>query len=277
MNADVDRMSAELAADLAASNVRRIVDPRGVPWRFHHLLAAGRSLAHALHAFQLHDKSTLSIRLGAGTHALLFGQPVALFEGATRRGKVWDAFEAEHAGKVILNRSEHDKAKAMADAIRGHALASKLLFAPDVVHERTILWEQQGRKRRSTPDARGDVHLVELKSTRCAEPSKFARDALYCGYYAQLADQAAAIESESGTRPWDAYVVAVENTPPYVTQVFHLSQRALEIGERQRQEWFRRLCHAADNNVWTGYAADVVPLDPPEWSESMVAAMEADE
>src|SRR4051812_47968660 len=124
-----------------------MIDPRTLPARIGHLKAAGLSGAHCFHSFQLDDSDSLSRRLGAGTHALLFGKPLATWdqpskasvkrqekaakEGkpptavtkAPRSGEDWLAFTAAHPGAVILTGKEHDAAKRMVDAIRGNAIA----------------------------------------------------------------------------------------------------------------------------------------------------------
>lgn len=266
-------MSAELAAELA-SNAPRIlrVEPRREPLRFHNLKAMGRSGKHCFESFQYNGESTLSMRLGAGGHALLFGQPVAVFDRpakkgkgkAPRNGEQWETFKAENPGKLILNRKEYDKAEQIATAILSHRDAHDLLFAPGSIHERTILWTQAGRDRRSTPDCRRPGHVVELKTTRCAKPEQFRWDVRKMCYHAQLVDQAKAIEAETGKRPDEMFIVAVENTKPWVVQTYRLTPRDLELGERLLCAWFELYRVAEESNAWCGYAEGTIDLDLPD-------------
>lgn len=264
MDSATEQMTAELRDEIAANSTRRLVDPRSMPLRFHHLKAMGQSALHCLQSFQYDDRDSLAIRIGAGTHALLLGQPVAQFTGKVRRGKEWDSFAAANTNTTILNAKEHAKASAIAGSIKAHPIASRLLFSSDVVHERTIEWMQAGRKRRSTPDARGTYHLVELKTTRCAEPGRFARDAMYRGYHAQVADYAAAIESTVGIKPRDCYIIAVESVAPYAVTVLRLTQRALEMGERLCRTWFERFRACEDSGAWPAYCDSVTDFDVPD-------------
>jgi hypothetical protein len=86
-----DTMSAELRDELARNDVRRLVDPRGVPVRFSHLKAMDRSPAHYVHAVQHEREESLSMRLGSATHALVFGTPrVVVFRGGMFNGKQYN-------------------------------------------------------------------------------------------------------------------------------------------------------------------------------------------
>lgn len=251
---------------------RKLVDPRTLPARFHHMRAAGLSGAHAMLAFQGDSPDSLAKRLGSGSHALLFGKPCALWDQPAKSGKgkakrdprseAWRAFAAANAGAVILNAKEMGAAQRVADAIRSHGIASRLLFSPDVVHERSIIWAQNGRARQSTPDAVGDHKLVELKTTRCAAPFRFLRDAEKMGYHAQLADQRAAVAYQRGGRPPRAvYIVAVENCPPYVVQVYEVLPSALERGERLCSLWLERLQVFEACDQWGGYSQAIEPWE----------------
>jgi hypothetical protein len=277
VNAATEAMTAELAAELA-SNERRLVDPRTMPARFHNLKAIGLSPAHCLASFQERtDRESLAIRMGSGVHALLFDQPIAVYTGKVRNGKVWDAFKTDNADKCILSRKEHSRARAIADSVRRHPDAAKLLFCDGAIHEDTILWEQLGRARRSTPDCRGSYGVVELKTTRCAEPGRFVRDGMFRAYHAQLADQMDAIEYATGKRPEKAYIVAIESVAPYAVTVLELTDRALERGRALVRMWLERLlvCEAA--NAWPAYRESIDYFDVPDDEIDLVFANDADE
>lgn len=273
MNEAAIRMTAELRDELAANNLRRLIDPATRPARFHNLKAMGQSPAHCFQSFQdERDKESLSIRLGSGTHALLFGQPVALFDEpakkgkgkAPRNGEVWEAFKKAHPDEVILNAKEMSRAKAIAGAIKSHEIASRLLFSPGVKFEETIFWKQGNRERRSTPDARGTGYIVDLKTTRCAEPERFSRDAIRYGYHAQLADYRLAVESLVGIKPKECFIIAVETVPPFAVTVLELTPRALDRGEALCRGWMERLLVCEANSHWPAYRECIEALDVPD-------------
>lgn len=264
----VDREPADLGA------------PRVRPIRFHHLKAMGRCGAHALEALRSDGEETLAQRIGAGVHAMVFGKPVVKWDQlskaaksgksksrtptkAPRSGEDWEAFRAANPGAVILTAKEWDHAAEMSAAIRAHGPASRLLFADGAIHERTIFFTQRGRARRSTPDVRHPSFVCELKTTKDASPDRFLWDARKLGYHAQLADQCAAIEAETGRRPREAFIVAIEKARPHVIQVYELSRNALEQGERLAKSWLDDLLVAEASGVWRGYHPGIVEFDVP--------------
>lgn len=261
MNALTEELTAELRDELAANNRRLAVDPRTQHVRFHNLKAMAQSAQHCLASFNDTRPDTIAMKVGSGTHAMLFGLPVVQFHGKVRRGNEWTAFQALNAGAAILNRKEWARAEAICAAVRSHTIASRLLFKPGTIREQTILWDQNGRARRSTPDVRGPDYVVEMKTTRCAEPARFSRDASYRCYHAQLADQCAAIKHATGTAPREAYIVAVESVEPYAITVLQLTTRALEKGEQLCKDWLSRLIAAEASNEWPPYSTRIEPFD----------------
>lgn len=264
MNEESEQMTAELAGELAANNRELEVDTTAHRARFHNLKAMGQSPQHCRASFGDGRPDTLATRLGSGTHAMLFGLPHIMWTGKVRNGKIWDAFKTEHADKAIMNRKEWKRSEGMAKAIRSHALASRLLFGPGTIREQTIEWEQKGRSRRSTPDVRGLHHLTELKTTRCAEPVRFNRDATFRCYHAQLADQAAAIKFETGKAPREAYIVAIESVYPYPITVLQLTERALEKGAALCASWLERLVSCETTRIWPPYSTRIEMFDVPD-------------
>lgn len=257
-------------------------DTRSMPLRYSVLKLMGKSAAHARDAaLRESDGPSLALRLGSGTHALTFGTPeVVVYEGKQRRGKEWDAFAAEHSGKVILNAKEYARAKGMADAIAANDVARRVLFAPKVIREERIDWTWNGRAWRSTPDARDFRVLAELKTTRCADPAVFWRDALKMGYHVQLAIYRRAIEQTTGVRPERVYLFAVESVRPYVVTPFLLTERSLEHGDRLAKEWHERFLACEARNEWPGYTSGVTELDvydPEAEAEMEVARAMADD
>lgn len=269
MNAEVIDLSAALRDELAANQNKR-TDPRAVRVRFSALKHMASSPAHYLYAVQHDMEQTLAMRLGSGAHAILFDQPVVLWDQpakkgagkAPRNGAAWDAFCAEHGGALILNATEMAEARAMADAIRRHPLAAPLLLDGQTV-EQLVEWSFAGRDCRSTPDSRGPRGLVEVKTTKCAEPGRFSRDAVYRSYHAQFSFYAEALR-RVGEEVGPVHCVAVENKPPYVVTVLSVSERDLELGQKQWRLWFEQLMQCESANDWPGYVNCIVPFETAE-------------
>ena len=238
-----------------------IVDPRSVPVRFSNLKRMAQSPLHYWQSVQSGFEETLALRLGAGTHALLFKQSLIVFDGKVRNGKVWDKFAADHADKVILNRKEYAQAESVATAIHRHKRASELLFAKDAVIEERIHWKFMGRDCAGTPDVRTPSYVVDLKTTICSEPVKFNRDGRWRSYHAQLAWYLDAVLQAGLGAPAEAYIVAVESNPPHPVTVMRLTERALDAGRKLVRPWFERLIGCEQENYWPAYVADVVEFD----------------
>jgi hypothetical protein len=209
-------------------------------------------------------EETLAMRLGSGAHALLLDQPVAVFTGKVRSGKVWQEFQDEHAGKTILNRREHAQAEAMAEAVWGNREARHLIAADGVALEQRLEWLQQGVPCSGTPDARAGTFIADLKTTRCADPDRFARDATWRHYHAQLAWYLDGVRLSGLGKPTEAYVVAVESTPPHCVTVMRLTDRAIDQGRRLCRIWLERYIGCERDDYWPGYVESIVPFDVEE-------------
>jgi len=238
-----------------------------IPIRFHHLKACGRSPAHAKYvrdaeALGITTLDSAPVRIGLAVHALVLGgKPVKQFEGI-RRGKAWDAFEAEHAGSIILNPTEFEKAVAMTAAVLNNEMAVRYLGG---VREQTLLWEHAGRQLQSTPDAaRYTEHVTELKTCATSAPALFSSQAVRMSYTAQLGMQMDGIKACGLGDPADAYIVAVESSAPYPVTVFKLTDRAIDKGRALYRSWLETFLNCERSGHWPSYSQTIVDLDVPD-------------
>lgn len=292
---DALAMSAELRDELLRNEPRRkLIDPRTVPLRFHHLKAMGACAAKCFEAMQGDSDDSLAKRLGSGVHALLTGQRVETWDQpseaslkrrdkakaaglplppvtpAPRSGGEWDKFEAQHSGVTILSKQERLEAIRMVTAIRDNPEAAKWLTATGVQYEQTIMWQQSGRARRSTPDVRCPVRVTEVKTTRSAAPHQFRWDVKRYCYHAQLVDQRNAVFAATGVMPQELCIIAVEKTRPYVVQTYRLTPRDIELGEQILGSWFEAYRVAEASNAWDGYAYGTLDLEVPDDSDDEI-------
>lgn len=215
--------------------------------------------------------------------AIRAGEELRCYPGAVRRGKEWDKFlaanegttvvlqkdydqasaivEQERAGIVLVSKEQFDRAHAIADAIKANEVARRVLLSPDATREQRIDWTWNGRAWRSTPDACGLRFLAELKTTRCADPAWFWRDALRMHYHVQLAIYAEAIERTTGVKPTRVYLFAVESNPPHAVTAFELTARSLDHGRMLAERWHARWLECEARNEWPGYSTRVEELD----------------
>lgn len=228
------------------------------PVRFSHLKHIARSPAHYRHALTASYDSA-AFRIGRLVDCAVLGgpQPV-VFEG-TRRGKAWEAFRAEHDERDIYTASEVAAAAPVSEAVLSNRRAMEVLEAG--IPKRRIAWDWIGRNCSGEPDVGGLDVLVDLKTCRTADPARFAREAIWYGYHAQLAWYRNGLELAGKPRPREVYIVAAEKAPPYPVTVFRLTEDALDAGLRLCRGWLERLLVCEDADVWPTYSECDVPLD----------------
>ena len=240
-----------------------------LPVRFSHLRAYGRSAAHGHHARTAEESDpTYAMQRGTAVHALLFGnRKVAGYPGATRRGKEYDVFVAEHPDTEILTASEYAKAERMADAVRQCKLAEPWLVG---TVEETLTFKWMGLDCRATPDVRGNCYLTELKTSVSSDPERFRWHALRMHYHAQLRFQEYAVAGALQQAMPDHFIVCVESAEPYPVTVFHVEPKALEQAEKVLTLWAERLKTCEASQQYPAYTQSIVPLDVPEEETELV-------
>lgn len=228
--------------------------------RFSSLKQIARSPAHYKASLNWSADSA-SMRLGRIVDvALLGGPPLVVYEGS-RRGKAWDEFKSQHDGSEIVTASEYEDAGPVIDAVRAHEHAMFLLGSG--TPKKRIFWDWLGRACSGEPDVQGK-YLVDLKTTRCAEPNRFSKQAMWLSYHAQLAWYRQGMLLSGAEPPAQVFIVAVETVAPYPVTVFSLTERAIEQGERLCRVWMERLLGCEATNEWPGYVQSAVDLDVPD-------------
>ena len=232
--------------------------------RFSTIKHFASSPAHFAYWHGREMEPSAALRIGTAVHAaVLGGAPVVRYDG-TRRGKAWDDFEASHPGATILTATEYDTAQACRHAVWYDGEAFKHCGLGIGINERLIEWDFNGVPFRSTPDRyygpSDAATLVELKTTRSAQPAKFLRDATSRHYHAQLGVYRAALASV-GVTVAKALIVAVETVPPYNVTVLELTDRALDVGYRTACGWLEQYKVCEASGEWPGYVQGPVTFD----------------
>lgn len=240
------------------------------PLHWSQLKTIARSPAHYRHAIAHPFAATASMRLGTACHALVLGvsHPIACFEGGSRRGKAWDAFEAETLAAdprtTIMLASEMTTARAMADAVRA---CPDAMAALDGAHERELEWSIAGRACAGRLDSIGARSLCDLKSTADASPVRFPWQARKLEYAAQLGWYYDGALAAGLPTPWKVSIVAVESAPPHCVVVYDLSDEMLEMGRRRARVLLEQLLTCESSDEWPGYAQGPIVLDVMESAE----------
>lgn len=256
-----------------------------LPLRFSSLKRMGESPAHYRAALERPFRPTAAQRLGTAVHRLTFeNAPINVFDGAARRGKAWDAFEAEHADDdSIITAPELATAKAMRDALWRDSDARRLLSkAPGVSIEETIRWSIGKRECQGTPDVASPRYVVDLKTTDNADPRKWTGrygTIRKYSYHAQVDwyRYGASLTGGEQTEPEEGYLVAVESRWPHVVQVYRLDPSEFEAGRMLWRSWFETLRVCEESDFWPGYSQQIVTVCAPDDDGAMPDLVFGDE
>jgi hypothetical protein len=208
---------------------------------------------------------------GGAFHTLVleperFDERYAVYDGR-RIGKEWDAWRAEHEGVEALKPDELVAVHAMADAVRSHRVARKLLIGGR--REEIVVWtdEPTGLACKGRLDMLRPDFLIDLKSAHDPTPDAFQRAAFNNGAITQVAfyqDGAVAARLLDGRI--NPYVIAVEKDPPYDVAVYQLDDEALAVGRSIYRRLMDRLLQCIEADHWPGCAPDVQTLSAPRWA-----------
>ncbi len=250
-------------------------NPPPEPLRFSSLKRMAQSPAHYRHYLTNPQKQTKPMLLGDALDALVFGhKELAVFDGKSRRGEAWTNFADEHPEAVLLLAPEHEQVKGMAASVQANKQASELLTGTT---QETIRWNIGQRECRGTPDAFTQDRLVELKTTRNANPYKFMTDGRYMGYHAQLVWYFDGLRTLGKIgRDGSCLIVAVESSPPFPVTIFQLTQRAIIEGSKLWNLWFNRLMVCEESNLWPAYSDAIVPFETPD-TEGLTLKIDGEE
>lgn len=182
---------------------------------------------------------------------------------------------SEHAagfptGTIILSENERHDVEAMVAKVRAHPQAGKLIAAPGP-REVVAIWidEETGL----VCKGRLDEHIprivsLDYKTTICAAPDQFGRDAAKYGYHRAVPFYIDGFKAASKTDT-DYILVVQEKNPPYEVMVYRLDDAAVEAGRTQNRRLLREYAKAKATGVWPGYPAGVHTLELPKWATLM--------
>lgn len=209
------------------------------------------------------DEQTPSLELGSMLHAVVL-QGAQIVECPMRRDsrtKSYQEFCAENTGKLIATKSQARHVRGMVEALATDPVAPRLLRG---VFEETLLWDWMGRACRGTPDIRAEEFITELKTTRCAEPRWFQREADKRGYHQQLAWYEHGTMLVHGGLFRELWVVAVESAPPYAVTCHKITEQRWQDAKKSIRLWFERMLQCEAAGHWPAYTDAPLEWGPNE-------------
>lgn len=242
---------------------------RGVNWS--NLKHMRQSPLHYRHAVYNPSEDTARFGIGRAIHAAIL-QPdtlaseFAVFDGKARKGKAWDEFEAEHAGKTILKRDEMDGVMAVAQSVRKHSAAMAQLSLSAALIERPITWTDPvtGLTCKALPDAVSST-VVDLKSTQSVEERIFRAQAARLGYFGQLAFyRRGYLALTKLILP--CAIVAVEVNPPHDVGVFVVDDDSLRVADDEISRLLGKVAECTKTGEWPGRYPTARKIELPAWA-----------
>ena len=190
-------------------------------------------------------------------------------EWCTAVNAVQDAGINPSPSVVLASKADRDAAVAMRDAVMAHATAGPLFRQG--LGERSFQWVDaatgllcKGRTDWLTPADGGGYHLVDLKTSRTADPRMFGRDAAKYGYHNQIAHYDTGLAAV-GVRIASRMIVVVESSAPYDVVVYVVMSDQLEKGRAENAELLARVSECRESGRWPGRFSAEVPLDLPAY------------
>lgn len=195
----------------------------------------------------------------------------------TKVGKAtWAQFEAEHAGKLLVDGDMMSKVKAMTASVMEHETAAEFFSENPGQNEVSIVWDdvKLGIRCKARIDRIGSIGewpiIGDLKSARDASRRQFERAIYSYGYHVAAAHYLAGLETlypvPSGN-PFRRFVFfVVESEPPYCCAVYELDDAALDEGELVRRRYLKQWRECVESGNWPGYPSGIDYAGLPAWA-----------
>jgi hypothetical protein len=233
-----------------------------------------KSPAHYLYRLANPREDETGLMLGRLNHAMILEpetveRDFAVFQGKTRRGKVWDAFEAEHlaAGRTIVKEGEYRACLGVRDAVLAHPIASQYLAAGPVEEVLTWMDAETGLRCKARLDKRSTSvgAIVDLKGTTSTDARIFGAVAARMGYHLQGAFYRRGARANGlGDLPF--VIIAVEVDEPHDVTVYSIDEDAMYAGDDEVGELLARVAACRASGRWPGRYEGEQVLRLPSWA-----------
>jgi hypothetical protein len=225
---------------------------------------------HYQDAVQFAKTATSAMNVGTAGHCMILGPTMfppryAVWTGGVRRGKEWDGFKDSNADKTIITADEYDTCRAMTEAVVAHPAAGPIFAQGEA--ERVIQWQdpETGLDLKARVDwISGSI--VDLKTTKSANPRLFGATAARYKYHAQMAFYRWGVECATGLAEWPCHLVVVESQRPHDVVVYALDEVTLAAGLETCREWLRLVAGCRASGKWPGRFQGETTLNLPPWA-----------
>lgn len=219
---------------------------------------------------------TPAMILGTATHRMILeperAGDLAVWGEAegenVRRGKVWDAFQASHSGKLIVTKAERDAMVGMAIAARKYAPIYKYAAAKGET-EVVMVWrdEMTGRLFKGRVDklCKPGHTIFDLKTTRSCQKYKFGSQAYQLGYHIKMAMYWSGYRALTDHEPKLA-LGAIESKAPYESAVYRITSDTILQGLEDLAALLKKLAECEESDRWPAAEPEELELSLPSYA-----------
>jgi hypothetical protein len=156
-----------------------------------------------------------------------FDSEVAVFNGKTRRGKEWDAFNEANVGKIIISSKEDFKIREMGESLFSKGAIKELLNHKGNTCEQVAIGKIHDTFCKGKADIvnKGRGWVIDLKTTQSVNPKDFRRSCYKYGYHRQAYFYKELFNAETFV------FICVEKEPPYAVGLYYTSDEFIEQGQ----------------------------------------------
>lgn len=197
------------------------------------------------------------------------GQPITLWSD------VWEEWQQNNPGRIILSPEQWDQIHAMRDAVMAHPAACAILTnMNDVIGDlKTTEDASPEGFAKSMANWRYDVQAPyyldgvkkALEQGKCTPPVNGASElSVY------WVDEATGVLCRCRPDWWRGYpknfvFIAVEKKPPYAVGVYVLDSASMDIGRAIYQHDLQVYAECLESDKWPGYGDLVQTINMPTW------------
>ena len=219
---------------------------------------------------------TPAMILGTATHRMIL-EPErvgdmaiwgTLPEEKVRNGKVWEAFKAANAAKLIVTVKESEAMIGMTVGARKHLPIRKYADAKGKT-EVSMVWTDKASGRRFK--ARLDkiilaTHTIpDLKTCRDCRSYQFGAQAYALGYHIKEAIYWTGYRALTGSEP-RMKLMAIESKAPHESAVYRVTKDVILQGLEELDTLLKLLAECEETNTWPPAQEDEADLVLPTWA-----------
>lgn len=234
-----------------------------------------------LHALSETREETDAMILGSAVHcAILEPERFSLehivspkFDRRTKEGKEGAArFEAEAAGKVVLDPEQMKIIEGIKAAIAAHPIAADMLSGGEAEYSYYVEEPVTGMMLKCRPDYHNAGALIDVKTCQDASFEGFSKQAGQLGYHLQGAYYTDVFNKSQGTNYNEFFFIAVESKYPHAVAVYRMDALHMEQGRAAYKKSISKLAlyreggeNQEELRAFHGYPAEIRDMQIPVW------------